>query len=365
MDLFNLGIDYLATKVSMIFLFISTILNFKSLFATKHFLRYLIPLLVYFILLTARSYSNRSSPDQNYFDFLFFLNAMIFTYLISVSKINEKVILNGLFSFALGNIGLTILYFLNIGVSDLDGRDTIFNMNQNFLGISLCITFFIFISIIIENRLNFSKYRILLIFLLPLLLLFIMRTGSRVSLISIALGILLFLFFNKSIGFLKRILLQVAVFFVFILCWQFFLKDSIIIERLNDTINDGDLANRDIIWDNLITFFSDNFYLGVGKTGYDNISGGGSPHNVILEVFLYTGIVGVCIFLIFYIMLVNVAVKKLKYKSELLPIVLIIPVTGLILTGQIFDHKFIWFVFAYIAGNIVKNNSPVLISVVE
>ncbi len=360
MNLFNLGIDFLATKISLSILLFASILNFKSLFTLKYHARYILPILVYFILLTVRSYINSTPTSSEYFDVLFFINIVIFIILINSVGIRSENLLKGSFVFAISNLVLTLFYFLNISVSDndVDGRDTIFGMNQNFLGVSLCIAFFVILSNIFENKLNFSKKRNLLLFALPFLFFFIIKTGSRVSLISLILGITAFVFFNKKFTVKQKTI----SFFVFIvlalLSWFFFLKNSLVVERLMDTINDGDLANRDMIWDILIANFSDTFLWGVGKTGFVSIVGDASPHNVLLEVFLYTGLVGVFVFLIFYVIVFNRAFRRRKLENSLLPLTCMLPITGIILSGQIFDQKLIWVILATVVSSHSSKRSP-------
>ena len=78
------------------------------------------------------------------------------------------------------------------------------------------------------------------------------------------------------------------------------------------------------------------------------------PHNVIIAVFCYTGIIGLLVFLIFFFRIIANAIKRNKYGGELLPIILLIPILGMVLTGQIFVQKIIWILFAYIAGSSTK-----------
>ena len=125
-------------------------------------------------------------------------------------------------------------------------------------------------------------------------------------------------------------------------------------DRLTDTINDGDLANRDLIWLELFDVIINHVYFGIGRTGFAGLFGDASAHNVVIEVLCYTGVVGLLIFLVFIFRLIRTAYKSNKQKGDLLPIVLLIPFLGILLSGQILEHKYIWIVIAYIASGSQK-----------
>jgi len=360
LNFLNLNIDFLATKITISILLFISILNFKTFFSVKHFFRYLIPLLFYFILLTYISFINKSSSYREFFDFPFFLNILIFLILINSSRIKYEVLLRGLFIFALSTFFLSILYYLGFGFTetsvDLEGRASVFGMNQNLLGIHLCVSLLTLISIISENKLELGKERYSLILIFPVLLGFMISTGSRLALLSLISGIFIFVFFNKNIKTKQKILVVFVSSFAFLAFWQLFLKNSLVVGRLLDTVNDGDLAYRDVIWGSLLNVFSNNFIFGVGRTGYAMIVGGTSPHNVLIEVLCYTGIIGLFFFILFVLSIVSNAYKRIKKDRELLPMALVIPILGMILSGQIFGPKIFWALFAYIAGSISITN---------
>ena len=131
--------------------------------------------------------------------------------------------------------------------------------------------------------------------------------------------------------------------------WQSTFQFTLVAERLFDTLNVGDLSSRDIIWAKVMDVISNNYIYGIGKTGYLLELGDFSPHNVILEVLCYTGIVGLLIFGYFLFGIVSNAYKKAKDHCDSLPLILLVPIFGMILSGQIFGQKIVWFIFAYIA----------------
>ena len=355
MNLFNLGVDYLASKISIIILLAVSILNLiigKS--SGGGFFKYLSPLLIYFAWLTFISIVNIGA-DSNFFYFSFFLNIVILFVLINFSLIQPNILVRSLFIFAISTFILSLLYFSGIATTaTLEGRPTIFGMNQNHLGIGICVSIFVILSVVFENKLNLGKGRYNLLLMLPLLLVFMINTGSRVAFLSLVGGVSFFLYFRRAISpFKKGMIISMSV-IALLLFWQFYLKNSFLAERLSDTVNDGDLANRDLIWLELFDVITSNVYFGIGRTGFASLFGGASPHNVIIEILCYTGVVGLFIFLIFIFRLIGTAYKRNKQNGELLPIVLVIPFLGIVLSGQILEQKYIWIIVAYILSSSQK-----------
>lgn len=117
--------------------------------------------------------------------------------------------------------------------------------------------------------------------------------------------------------------------------------------------DEGDFSERKEIWAKIYPMINDSPISGMGSTGYnESISKYyyglfKSPHNVFLEILVYTGIIG---FLFFNIFLIYVFIFSYKYFNrygELLPILLLMPVIGLMLSGQILNVKVIYVIFAY------------------
>lgn len=364
LDLFNLKIDYLASKITISILLFIAIFNYKTNFSLKHFTKYTTPLLIYFGILTIISYFNKSTDYSTFVDFPFFLNILIFLILINFSTKKTDILLKGLFVFALSTIILTLLYFFGIAVTEtLDGRFALFGINQNLLGLSICISLFTLLSILYENKLQLGRFKYLLIFLFPFMFILMIKTGSRVAFISFIIGLFAFLYLNKSIKKIKKLGIILITLILFIIIWAAFLQNSLILERLSSSIKQGDLSSRDMIWVTIFDIVSNNFLWGVGKTGYAKevyylMGGVASPHNVLIEVLCYTGILGLSVFLIFLFRIVRNTFKRIKFTGELLPVVLLIPILGMILSGQIFDTKIVWVIFAYVISSSVDRIQP-------
>jgi O-antigen ligase len=153
----------------------------------------------------------------------------------------------------------------------------------------------------------------------------------------------------------KTILLLLGV-IVMIYIWQVVLKSEEITSRLIQSIQEGDLAERDNIWKNVIPIWLNNPIFGVGKTGYEYITFNAfgremSPHNVIIEVLCLTGITGLVFYSVFLYRIFQISYQTYRNNGFMLSLLLLIPVFGLILSAQLLQIKSGWIIFSYIVAN--------------
>jgi O-antigen ligase len=303
---------------------------------------------------------NITANFKEYFDIPIFLNFLIFIVLTNIFTKNPRISTNGLFVLVLCTSLLSLAFLSGFGLSYLEDRVSIFNINQNLLGFTTCISLFVLIAFILEKKIK----KIFLI-LVPFLLYLLISTGSRVSFIALILGIIFFIFSNNIYSFKRKIFIIFFCLIVVIFSYSF-LENSITAQRILQTIYTGDLGGRDFLWTIIYEIFINDILTGIGKTGYqyftdnlisNNIQGklissdSFSPHNVIIEIIAYTGIIGLFIFSSFLIRIYKIGFKKFKINNEVLPLLLLIPISGLILSGQILDQKMVWLLLAYIAAN--------------
>ena len=150
--------------------------------------------------------------------------------------------------------------------------------------------------------------------------------------------------------------------------WFLYFRDSVLFSRLSNVINANDISARDLIWYKIGDIMKENnFIFGIGKTGYeffmarsfffeDSVD---SPHNVFLEVFAYTGIFGLLTFIIFISRIFNDAIKQRNFNGNNLPMALIIPITVFLFSGQIFNQKIFWILFAFMVHSPFSANKDV------
>jgi O-antigen ligase len=357
MNIFNLGIDYLATKITISLLLGVSLINFPKYFSIRKQWKLFLPLYAYFIILTAINFLHVNPVYSTFFDFPFFLNILVLVILCNSAELNSDILLKGLFFFTISTFIIALFYFLNISVSSqFEGRYTIFGMNENFLGLSFCISFFITVSLIFENRLKLGTPRYLLFLFLPAFFWVLIKTGSRVAFISFLISFFYYIYNIKTIGKKKKIILSTLLFFFFAIIFFVILRNSIVGVRLTDSIKEGDLSSRDLIWLNIFDIIRSHWLLGVGKTGYNQeiilaFGEATSPHNVFIESICYTGLFGFALLLLFLIPIFKRGLSEKQNKSQLLPGLLLIPLLGILLSGQLFEVKLGWLIIAYIIGS--------------
>jgi len=364
-DPFNTRIDFVITKITIILYLLTSVPLIKYLPLLKRMKDLLYPIIIFFIIQTIVSFVYKSSGYERYFDFPFFLNIVIFMLLIIDSIWDDKVLYNGLLAFAFGGVVFTLLYHLGIGVSEniyegLEGRVSMFGENQNDIGIRICITMLILISYIFEKKINWKNSRYFLLLVFPFLLRLALATGSRVALLSLVLAIIVFVGLKKE-GSITKNLRKIVLGSIGVIIVLIYLStNDVFLTRIMSSFTQYDLGERDFLWLNISDIIRNNPYFGVGITGYalqseKIFNGVTSPHNVIIEALCYTGIVGTVFFIMFLYRLFKSAFLRYSRDSELLPIVLLIPITGLILSGQMFYPKTAWFVLAFVASHVYSS----------
>lgn len=365
-DPFNTGIDFITTKITVVLYLLFTLFNIKYFYSFSKIKIFIYPIFGFFILLSTMNFLNRSANYNVYFDLPLFLNLTIMLAIINHTKKDPEIILKGFFAFSIATIVLTLMYLMKIGINyNPSNRVTIFGYNENELGILLSTGMLILNSLILENKLNLSKRRYLLYLMFPFMFLFMIETGSRVAFISFVLGIMIYWFLRKNNNLIKNIISSFFVIIVSLVIWGYFLRDSLIIERLFASAKEGDLSGRDVRWLASIDIFLNNPILGVGETGFsdgiENILGFySSPHNVLIEVLCYTGIFGGFLFSFFLIKIIKLAWLSNSNERGSLAIILLIPVFGMLLSGQIFTPKISWIIFAYIISTVFIINNKLV-----
>jgi O-antigen ligase len=322
----------------------------------KEFKKILRPLWLFYGLLTLVSILNINSYFSNFFDFTLFQNIILFWILINHEQKDPQVLEKGMLSFAFGSIVLALLFNAKIGIEyNSVGRVSIFGDNQNNTGIRTSISMVILILSVVQNRLQISNKRYLLLLPIPLMLKLIFESGSRVSIIAFLLAFMTGVFLFKTKRPLGKIMVLVCGLIALLCIWQFLVQDEVIRLRLIQSIKEGDISERDVIWKNLLPLIKSNPIIGVGKTGYSyfsqsTFSSVESPHNVILELLCYTGIIGLIIFLIFLYRIFLISFQNFKTSGLLLPLLLFYPIMGMIVSSHILEVKIGWVIFAYIVG---------------
>lgn len=338
---------------------------------------YVISPLVFWVLLTFMNafYSDpmNNIPIINSTVFMCYLLYLFFIVHFENDKDAYKYALNG---FVVGNIIMSVLFLLGIGVEfDVESeRLSMFGSNENQLGIYMDIATIIIISMwIMDDAFHLKKWRYLLFLLLFPMLSLIVATASRTALLIVVIALLISILTRKSSSIFYKFLFVVVGCVALIYGYHVLIpEDSVMAERMELTVEDGNTSGRTDIVEQLIPYAWEHPFFGVGQTGYveiailalskvsviGGVTYGYSPHNVLVEILLYTGLFGLFAMLIFWTGVFKCAYSFYKRNDSALFILLLIPIAACIFSGQILGDKFAWLIYAVIifGSNNLKNN---------
>ena len=230
--------------------------------------------------------------------FLFF----IMFYFYDFNK-NEKRMLYTSFYVSIFLLILTTIFFGRF----YHGRLTL-SINENIDPNYFCSGFVLIVAFLL-NRLKFKKERLINIILLFAVLLIVVLSGSRGSLLAIIGEIFVFFAFRYKKNIFAIILIAVSLLLLYLL----FLK--VLPENLSNRFNiiesfyDGG-SGRTTIWKNMISIYNNGnlfdkiFGFGRESTRYLYMEKVGiyySPHNLYIKILLENGIIGITFFSLFII----------------------------------------------------------------
>lgn len=320
----------------------------------------------FFVLLTIMNfiYSRGSSVVD-----MTLLACIVMFYLFLVHSIDDgKAIEHAIIGYGLGSCILSILFYFGVGVEyDVDYRLWMFGSNPNELGTCICLGMFVvLIKFIVEDILHLKLFKF--IFVVPILLSFpiILATGSRTALFELLLMfIITIIIYPTKKTFLKVFMIIGGAYLAYFYLSRLVNTDMSIARRLLTTFEEGNTGGRTEIWERYIPHIFEHPIFGIGEAGFNTLGQdlnlvdsrgyGLSPHNVIIEVLLYTGFVGLSIMIAFWGKVAKRAFLIFKETKAILPLLVTIPILADILSGQILNAKFAWLIYAYII--ITYNNN--------
>ncbi|MGN6802246.1 MAG: hypothetical protein ACTHJN_10085 [Ginsengibacter sp.] len=263
-DPLNTGGAFSISKLVGFFYFFSIINELPEFFTIASFKKYAVPLLAFFLYLCIVNFVNINSISSVFIDFSILQDIILFIFLVNHERKDPGILQKGLVSFAFGAVVLSFCFKIGIGVSLEDGRVTLFGDNQNVIGIKEAIGCIVLLLTIIQNPLKLKRWRFLLLLFVPMMLLLMAQTGSRVSFFSFGMMFIvgLILFQTKRI-FIKSFILIIGLLIGFII-WQYLSRSSILYERLQMTEHKHDIGGRDRVWDVVVPFLEEILFLGKG-----------------------------------------------------------------------------------------------------
>jgi O-antigen ligase len=358
----NTLVNFAISKAASLAIIAIAAYDFKSVLIALRNVASNCALLFFTILFVFRDYINYDSLGSVVY-WSFITNVFCFLSLYSFAVRMPNILERGGLWFARVGIFLSWLMVFGLGEAsnyvELAGRLTIFGINQNKLGVLFAVSLLYLYRAMLSGTIIKSVGAIVGVCNLIALIIGLLYTGSRVAIIGALLGVIVLDFSDgsgrsagkKAFGRLVGLLLIGA--------FASLKLGEVLIGRLSATINEGDLSGREEIWRGVLEITKDNWFLGVGQTGYasriltamvipitvDEIEVP-SPHNVVLEVICYTGIVGGVLFFCFLIPPIINAYRSANYHKDGIRLALLMPILGIIGTGQIFNQKYVWAILA-------------------
>ena len=316
---------------------------------------------VLFYLLLALSNALQNVTGQPVFDTTIVSCIVLFICLLIHSEYDSKALHLGIIGLGIGTIILSILFPFGIGVTYTEDRLQMFGANANTVGYIMYLgSAIIAQEFIIRDYFRLKMFKF--IFIIPLFLAvpMVLESGSRITtMLLFVLLLILILTYPTKYKLVKVMICLTGLIVTCILFINLMTSDSVIAHRMMLAFNDHDTGGRTDIWNVYIPHVIQNPIIGVGKTGQTIISqmhygklshilGGVSPHNVLIEVALYTGFVGLAVMLVFWTKAFAKVAVIYKTHGEILPLLLAVALIAQILSSQILEIKFAWLIFAYI-----------------
>lgn len=323
--------------------------------------------MLFFFLLTGMNIINYQSNEMNgppILNMSIFWCIVLYYVLLIHQYVDKNPLDYCLIGIAIGCIIVAVCFVLGYQVDIRNGRKVIFNENANAIGIFQGIGAIVILNkFIIKDffHLKFFKWLWILVFV-PIMML-VMASGSRTAFVIIVMALVgTILLYPTTKTYLKILVLLIGFIGLYFLAENFINTDSVLLERLMTTVDDGDSSGRDELFNRLMPAIFENPILGVGDTGYvsvsrqylgivhigENVIYGASPHNVFMEVFLLTGICGFVIMVTFWLWEFKNGWYKYKKESEPIFALLIFPVLACLLSSQLLAIKWAYIIYAIV-----------------
>lgn len=185
-----------------------------------------------------------------------------------------------------------------------------------------------------------QKHRLILVLLLGVNLIALFSTSSRSSLISLFLGIFIFLAFYMS----QKNYIYLVITTLTILLFNI----NKILGSSKFRLNDG-LSSRNIIWEKIMQSVDERIFYGIGLGSAGQLILGDfstSTHNIYLSIFAEIGLLGLlCFIFIWFFGVYNCGYQLIIKKNKDLLYILIISILLSLFVHQFFEAQLLTFNF--------------------
>ena len=236
-------------------------------------------------------------------------------------------------------------------------RASVFGENPNILATVLSFGVLALVGLAYGRRINEKKLRILSWVAGPLLLISVVRTGSRGNLLALLLAMLALVIKPHAIreNLKTSFTVLVAITTLAVASYQI----EFVRERWERTFEQGDVAGRENIYEAAFEMFLESPVIGWGPVNHYYELGSRlgylikDPHNMYLWVLNETGLVGAVLFFGGLLLCWSSAWKGRKTTQGVVPMAMLIYLLIANLKGSGHMDKFFWLVLSYVvaAGN--------------
>ena len=362
-DFFKIGRLSLVTAV--IILYIINCISFiqKSNGYFQKYRKFILPIASFIVLLTVLNIININVYGSKFIPTSILIGVVLFVFSLAHISEDPKVANFITAGILFGGILMSVFFMLGIGM-ELDADDgnrlTMFGVNSNNLGCLMCLSVAILLSeVIMKDMFNLKVFRYVFVLLMTLFVGFIFATASRTAFVCLVLIIATIFLLSPFVG-RKR----TRLFFVVLLLiglyygYRYFLESDLLYNRILLSIEEEDSSGRQAIWRRLWLLVLEH-PMGIGETGYTlyvkehfnttAIASNASPHNVLLEVLIYTGFIGLFLYLSFWFKMLSTAIKKARLEKNILPLLFMEVFTVQMFLGQLLNFRIAWLSFAVVA----------------
>ncbi len=287
-------------------------------------------LLVYWGLLIIRIFYDLNLREDIYiresFQLWMFIFGMCIPAIISVYKSFEAINLDLAFYWIIGLIALTLVitFFSNqtllMNSEELIGRQSA-NIALNTISFGHLGTMGIILALFFFTKRNTNLFmKVLLIIFIIMATFSMLRAGSRGPIFSLLIVLLFWMFSQRKdilIGLVSLILIFSVIFIFLEQILDFIGNVSPIMEdRLRASIYEKDTSAREPYYKYALQAFLEHPFLGKQFAIFRGEEGYIYPHNIMLEAFMATGIIGGGVFLTFLVISLKKSYILIKKNAE-------------------------------------------------
>lgn len=351
------GGDSLLVSVLLVLFLLLTLFN-RQVVCNMFFLKKYIVVLFCFLMVICFSglvYQNQLLFVESLLIYLKLFICFLSFILVSLYLMEYKEIFK--LSFLFFSLTIFVLVFLvQMGLLDYayritNGRMSLFGENANSTSTRVVVACIFFMYFILEDTWRKGLRRYILVIPMLSLILYIFQSGSRGSFISLAISIIVMIYFSSSAIKTKMIFSSILFFSVLFLFSKIDLSEFTLLERI-DELEEGN--PRSFLMECAFNIYLDHPVLGVGINGYTmekiiRLYPSLDSHCIVTSILAMSGTIGIILFFLLWYNLFCISSKVIN--KTILPMVLLITIILVSLkTGGVLVYLFMWHIFSVICA---------------